>query len=198
MQEADMKRVMAVAVAVLMLMGPVYADGDFGSVGIAGGYSSKDNMGLFGFTGTYQYLASLSPSAGLGFALHSDFSLGLSVPGDLSFSFGTIAGFALEFRLTDEFALNFSIGPAIVAETGLGEASVGIGAGLDAEFSYFFGELKSVGITAGATLYPQFFVLDDARPGSMSFMGIGYIAMSFRYPAPVSLIALPVVDYILY
>ena len=83
-------------------------------------------------------------------------------------------------------------------ETGLGEASVGIGAGLDAEFSYFFGELKSVGITAGATLYPQFFVLDDARPGSMSFMGIGYIAMSFRYPAPVSLIALPVVDYILY
>ena len=155
-------------------------------------------MGLFGFTGTYQYLASLSPSAGLGFALHSDFSLGLSVPGDLSFSFGTIAGFALEFRLTDEFALNFSIGPAIVAETGLGEASVGIGAGLDAEFSYFFGELKSVGITAGATLYPQFFVLDDARPGSMSFMGIGYIAMSFRYPAPVSLIALPVVDYILY
>ena len=36
MQEADMKRVLAVAVAVLMLMGPVYADGDFGSVGIAG------------------------------------------------------------------------------------------------------------------------------------------------------------------
>ena len=65
-------------------------------------------------------------------------------------------------------------------------------------FSYFFGKEKAVGITVGATAYPQFLVLDDYRDTPFAIAAMGYAALSFRYPAPVTGLALPALAYIIY
>ena len=75
------------------------------------------------------------------------------------------------------------------------DPSFGIGVGLDTSLSYFIGESKAVGFTVGATVYPQFFVFDDVRDTHFSIMANGYIGMALRFPA--SLIAIPVLNYIL-
>ena len=91
--------------------------------------------------------------------------------------------------------LGFGMNLSVVAETGVGEPSVGIGVGLDTSLSYFIGESKAIGFTVGATVYPQFFVFDDIRDTHFSIMANGYIGMALRFPA--SLIVIPVLDYIL-
>ena len=100
----------------------------------------------------------------------------------------------LEFRISDSASINLLAGPAIAVDMGIVEPSVGMGIGADASFSYFFGTEKTVGVTAGVTLYPQFLVFDDSRDDYFSLDAYGYIAMSFRFPA--SLAALPAMLYV--
>ena len=191
-----MKKIIA-ALIIMLLAVPVFADGDFGSFAMTAGYSSKDSTALMGMNGTYQFLASAGSGISLGGSAHTDIAFGLNHQDTATIFIGTLAGLALEWRVNPSFAINISVGPAIVAETGVTEPSIGIGAGLDAVFSYFFGEGKSAAISGGATVYPQFFVSDDARSTSFSIAAMGWIGMSFRYPAPVSAFALPAIGYLI-
>ena len=191
-----MKKALSLIILFVMIASvPLTADSDLALIGMAGGYSSKDNTALLGFNGLYSYYASVDPSYGVGCGVKGDFLFGVNHPDDLSLSFSFLTGLALEFQFLNGLSLNFLLGPAVVAETGVGEPYVGIGVGLDTSLSYFIGESKAVGFTVGATVYPQFFVFDDVRDTHFSIMANGYIGMALRFPA--SLIAIPVLDYIL-
>ena len=193
-----MKRLAALAIAALVLILPVAADSDFGSFGMTGGYSSKDNTALMGFYGTYQYTSEASAHISLGFGTHADFAFGLNHKDELMLSMGYICGFGIEASITDTVSLNLTIGPAVMVETGITSASVGIGVACDTAFSFYFNKENSMGLTAGATVYPQFFVLDDGRPDRFSIAASGYIGMSMRFPATLSMLAIPAVSYLLY
>ena len=173
---------------------PAFADSDIATMGITGGYSMKDNTALFGFNAGYSYYASINESVGIGGGVHGDFAFGLNHRNDFTFASGFIGGLGLEFRLTEELSLNILAGPGIVAESGINEPSVGIGAGIDASVSYFFGDSKTIGITAGISLYPQFLIFDDAGHTPFRIAAYGYAGMSFRFPA--SIIAMPAMLYL--
>ena len=191
-----MKKIISLLILFIVIVSlPLAADSDLAVIGMAGGYSSKDGTALLGFNGLYSYYASVDPSFGIGYGLKGDFLFGLNHPDDLLLSFGFITGLGLQFQFINGLSLNLLLGPAVVAETGVGEPSVGIGIGLDTSLSYFIGESKAVGFTVGATVYPQFFVFDDVRDTHFSIMANGYIGMALRFPA--SLIVIPVLDYIL-
>ena len=66
--------------------------------------------------------------------------------------------------------------------------------GIDASVSYFFGDSKTIGITAGISLYPQFLIFDDAGHTPFRIAAYGYAGMSFRFPA--SIIAMPAMLYL--
>ena len=153
----------------------------------------KDNTALFGFNAGYSYYASINESVGIGGGVHGDFAFGLNHRNDFTFASGFIGGLGLEFRIKDAASINLLAGPAIAVDMGIVEPSVGMGIGADASFSYFFGTERTVGVTAGVTLYPQFLVFDDSRDDYFSLDAYGYIAMSFRFPA--SLAALPAMLY---
>ncbi len=193
-----MKRILTIAVAALFLILPVCADSDFGMFGVTGGYTSKDNTALMGFNGTYQYTADISNSIGIGVGSHADFSFGLNHSDELTLFSGVLCGLGIDVSFTDSASLNLTVGPVLAVEAGVKTASVGIGVGADAAFSYYFDNEKTVGITAGATIYPQFLVLDDGRSDNFSIAAVGYIGMSFRYPSPLAILAVPVFDYLLY
>ena len=55
-----------------------------------------------------------------------------------------------------------------------------------------------MGISVGATAYPQFLVIDDFGNKPFAISAMGYVAMSFRYPAPVTALALPALSYLIY
>ncbi len=188
-----MKRLLPI-LAILLLAIPVFADSDIATIGMTGGYSTKDNTALFGFNGGYSYYASVNSMLGIGGGAHGDFSFGLNHD-TFTFSGGFLAGLGLEIRATESSSVNITIGPALAMNSGTETASVGIGVGVDASYSYFFGDSRLVGVTAGVTAYPQFLVFDDSDARSFSMDAYGYIALSFRFPA--SLAALPVIHYIL-
>lgn len=192
-----MKKITIVILALVLLILPVAADSDFGSFGITGGYTSKDNTALLGFYGTYQYGAEVSSVLNIGLGSHADFEFGVNHDNVLSVFFGSLLGMGMDIRPMDSMAINITLGPALVVETGETTASIGIGIGLDTAFSYYFDVNKSVGVTVGATVYPQFFVIDDGRSSNFSIASLAYVGMSFRFPSPAAFIALPVIDYLL-
>ena len=191
-----MKKVLSLIILLIAIASiPLAADSDLAIVGIAGGYSSKDDTALLGFNGIYNYYASVDPSFGIGYGVHGDVLFGLNHPDEFLMSFGFLTGLGLQFQFLNGLSLNFLLGPAVVGEQGVIEPSVGIGVGVDTSLSYFIGESKAIGFTVGATVYPQFFVFDDIRDTHFSIMASGYIGMALRFPA--SLAAIPVLDYIL-
>lgn len=192
-----MKRIMLIAAIIAALSSALYADGDFGSLGMTAGYTAKENSALMGINGEYQLLASVSESTSFGFSSHVDIAFGLGRNRLSPLFIGTITGIGSEMRFSDMLALNLTFGAAVVAEMGGSGASVGIGPGLDAAFSFFLGMQHAVGITLGATAYPQFLIADDAQDRLFSVAALGYVAMSFRYPAPVSALAIPIA-YMIY
>ena len=165
-----MRKLLTTLAIMTLIATPAFADSDIATMGITGGYSMKDNTALFGFNAGYSYYASINESVGIGGGVHGDFAFGLN-----------------------SASINLLAGPAIAVDMGIVEPSVGMGIGADASFSYFFGTEKTVGVTAGVTLYPQFLVFDDSRDDYFSLDAYGYIAMSFRFPA--SLAALPAMLY---
>ena len=177
----------------LSVLAPLSADSDIATLSMTGGYSMKDNTALMGFNGSYAYYVSVGGGAGVGAGVHGDISFGLNHE-EFSFAGGFIGGLGLEFRLTEALSLNILAGPGIVAESGINEPSVGIGAGIDASVSYFFGDSKTIGITAGISLYPQFLIFDDAGHTPFRIAAYGYAGMSFRFPA--SIIAMPAMLYL--
>ena len=190
-----MKKYLAVFLVAVAVLSGAYADSDLAVLGLSGGYSTKDDTALLGFNGSYSYYASINESFGVGYGVHGDISFGLNHPDEFLFAMGFLGGLGLEFRLPGNMSLNLTVGPVLVADSGLIEPSIGFGAGVDASFSYFFGDTSCIGIVAGATLYPQFFVLDDSRSTNFSMDVYGYVGMAFRFPA--SLAALPALMYIL-
>ena len=62
-----MKRIMLIAAIIAALSSALYADGDFGSLGMTAGYTAKENSALMGINGEYQLLA-YSGLHSLGFA----------------------------------------------------------------------------------------------------------------------------------
>lgn len=192
-----MRKILTLVITTLFIILPLSADSDFGLFGISGGYTSKDNTALMGFNGTYQYSADVNNNISIGFGTHADFAFGLNHDDNLSIFVGTVFGVGLDAKLTDALSLNVTAGPVVVAETGISHASVGIGIGVDAALSYYFDNNRTVGFSVGTTIYPQFFVIDDIRTDNFSIAAMGYIGMSFRYPSPVSVFALPAVAYLL-
>lgn len=188
-----MRKLLTTLAIMALIATPAFADSDIATMGITGGYSMKDNTALFGFNAGYSYYASINESVGIGGGVHGDFAFGLNHRNDFTFASGFIGGLGLEFRISDSASINLLAGPAIAVDMGIVEPSVGIGLGADASFSYFFGTERTVGMTAGVTLYPQFLVFDDSRDDYFSLDAYGYIAMSFRFPA--SLAALPAMLY---
>ena len=168
-----MRKILTLVITTLFIILPLSADSDFGLFGISGGYTSKDNTALMGFNGTYQYSADVNNNISIGFGTHADFAFGLNHDDNLSIFVGTVFGVGLDAKLTDALSLNVTAGPVVVAETGISFASV------------------------GTTIYPQFFVIDDIRTDNFSIAAMGYIGMSFRYPSPISVFALPAVAYLL-
>ena len=130
--------------------------------------------------------------------LHSDFAFGLGNRRSLPLLLGVMGGAGFEFRFGNELSLNLSIGPAVVCDVSDRNSSVGIGLGIDGAFSYFFGQEKCVGFSVGATAYPQFLVIDDYGNKPFAISAMGYVALTFRYPAPVTLLALPALTYLIY
>ena len=193
-----MKRILTAVIIAVVLSASIYAAGDFGNLGITGGYTSKENTALFGFNGAYQFTADVSDYVGIGFGTHADFAFGLNHSDRLPLFFGWLFGMGLDICFNDSMALNISMGPSMVLETGAYDGSVGIGVGLDAAFSCYFDRQHSVGLSAGATIYPQFVVIDDSRDDVFSIAALGYIGLALRFPAPASLLALPALPYIIY
>ena len=191
-----MKRIIPIVIFLAMLM-PLSADGDFGNLSFFGGYSTQYDTPYIGFGGSYQYLSTISGGLSIGGGVHSDIGFGLK-GSSLPVMVGALAGIATEIRIGSDVSINLTVGPGVVAEATDSRSYAGIGLGIDASLSYFFGETKSIGITAGTSLYPQFAVFSDEKDGGFSFMGTGYIAVSFRYPAPASLLAMPAVGYLIY
>ena len=191
-------RKIAILLVFIILSCPLFADGDFGSFGITGGYSSVSEYGYIGFNGTYQLLASVTDDVSIGMGLHSDFAFGLGNRRSLPLLLGVMGGAGFEFRFGNELSLNLSIGPAVVCDVSDRNTSVGIGLGIDGSFSYFFGQEKCVGFSIGATAYPQFLVIDDYGNKPFAISAMGYVALTFRYPAPVTLLALPALTYLIY
>lgn len=194
----SVRKVILIFLVFASVLLPAAADSDLGSFGITGGYSSNRGFGYMGFNGTYQLLADVTDSTKIGMGLHSDFAFGITKKDTLPLFFASLAGVGFEFRPSVDTSLNLSLGPAVVVEMAEELAAVGIGAGIDFAFSYFFGKEKAVGITVGATAYPQFLVLDDYRDTPFAIAAMGYAALSFRYPAPVTGLALPALAYIIY
>ena len=192
-----MKRIILL-LALLLALAPVFADGDFGSFALTGGYSSQSGKGYMGFNGTYQLLASVTDDISIGLGLHSDFAFGFGGRYSVPLLVGVLGGAGFEFRLGDELSINLSLGPAVVCEVWDHLASVGVGLGVDGSFSYFFGQEKAVGISAGVSAYPQFLVVDDLGNRPFAISAMGYVALSFRYPAPVTTLALPALSYLIY
>ena len=189
-----MKRLLPI-LAILLLAIPVFADSDIATIGMTGGYSAKDNTALFGMNAGYSYYASINSMVGIGGGAHGDFSFGLNHGNEFTFATGFIGGLGLEIRIKDSASFNLLAGPAIAVDSGIDEPSIGIGLGIDASFSYFFGEARVVGIVAGTSLYPQFLVFDDSSDKAFSLDAYGYVGLSLRFPASIA--ALPTIMYIL-
>ena len=89
-------RKIAILLVFIILSCPLFADGDFGSFGITGGYSSVSEYGYIGFNGTYQLLASVTDDVSIGMGLHSDFAFGLGNRRSLPLLLGVIGGKSVE------------------------------------------------------------------------------------------------------
>ena len=171
----NMKKI-ATLLTVLLLSFSLSAATSMAMLGMSGGYSTSENgTGLLGFNSTAQYVADFSNSLGIGFGTHADITFGLGHR-DLSFFFGFITGPGFEFRIGNG-AINLTVGPAIVLE----ESSFGFGVGVDALYTYYFDQERTIGLSIGGSFYPQFIVDDSSRPdASFNFGGLGYVGITWR------------------
>ena len=190
-----MKKILTLVVTALFIILPLSAYTDFGSFGLTGGYTSKDNTALMGFNGTYMYASEVNSNLSIGLGTHADFAFGLNHKDNFSIFVGTVFGLGFDAKFTDSLSLNITAGPLVVAETGIDTPSIGFGVGLDAAFTYYFDQNRTTGLSVGTTVYPQFFVLDDGRSDNFSIACMGYIGISFRYPSPISMVAIPAISY---
>ena len=190
---------MLVLIIISAVILPLPADRDFGSVTFFGGYSSRYDTPLLGIGGGYQYLYEISDHIGIGTGVHTDVGFGIGSADHLAVLVGGVFGLAFEARLDPSSSINLTIGPGVIAETrGTADSSVGIGLGADASYSFFFGGNRTAAVTAGATVYPQFAVFDDARRTPFSIVAVGYLAISFRFPSPLPSLAMPALGYLIY
>ena len=188
-----MRKPAIVLLSIIAVSFPLHADSDIATLGITGGYSMKDSTALIGFNASYGYYLSLDNTAGMGAGVHGDIAFGLNHE-SFTFAGGFIGGLGLEFRIKDSMSANLLLGPGLTVESGVREPAIGIGIGIDASFSYFFGDSRLMGITAGVSAYPQFLIFDDAGREPFRLDVYGYVGLSFRFPA--SIIALPAMLYL--
>ena len=107
--------------------------------------------------------------------------MGFGLRDGLSFMFGMIVGPGFEFRLTPEQAINITIGPGLVMEAGHGYDSLAFGIGIDALYTFYLDEDRTLGFSVGGTFYPEFIIDDESRPdASFGFTAVGYVGMTWR------------------
>ena len=166
--------------AILLISSSIFAASSMASVGMIGGYSDAGSgYGLMGFNTSAQYLADISNKAGVGLGSHID--LGFGLRDGLSFMFGIIVGPGFEFRLTPEQAINITIGPGLVMEAGRGYDSLAFGIGIDALYTFYLDEDRTLGFSVGGTFYPEFIIDDESRPdASFGFTAVGYVGLTWR------------------
>ena len=176
-----MRKITAVIILTICIMLPLSAATEFGTLGFAGGYSTR-GAGIAGFNSTYQYLGDLSRYFGIGLGTHEDVAFDFA-DNYLGFFVGFIAGPGFEIRPAENMTLNITVGPSVILE-GPWEEAFGFGVGVDASYTYYFdGSYPQIGVTVGTTLYPQFLVFDDLdRNRNFLFAGTGYIGIAWRFP----------------
>ena len=166
--------------AALFLAAGLYAASAMVSMGMSGGYSdASGGYGMLGFNTTAQYVADISNKVGIGMGTHIDMDFGLRK--GAAFMFGMIAGPGFEFRLTPSQTINLTLGPGIVLEGGRGYSSFAFGIGIDALYTFYFDQDRTLGFSVGGTFYPEFIVDDESRPdAAFGFAAAGYVGITWR------------------
>ena len=177
---SSMKRITLLLI-VLMLSFSLTAATSMAMMGISGGYSSTaGGIGTLNFNATAQHVADLSNRLGIGGGVHVDLGFGLNKDG-IPINAGFMTGIAFEFRIGQASAINLTLGPALMAEAGDGYSSVGFGIGLDMLYTYYFDKDRTIGLSVGGTVYPQFLVSSDPEPSpAFSISGMGYVGVTWR------------------
>ena len=166
-----------------MLASSLSAASTMASFGFTGGYSdTAEGYGLIGFNTTAQYLGDISNRIGIGIGTHLDLDFGIAKEKwGIPFLFALIAGPGMEFRLTPSQTINLTIGPGIVLEAGRGFDSFALGLGIDALYTFYFDQDRTLGFSVGGTFYPEFLIDDETRPGAgFGFAATGYIGITWR------------------
>ncbi len=170
-------RKIAILLAALSIQAALFASSTTLSFGLTGGYSQVNNgTGTIGVNATAQYVADISNRFGVGLGTHIDASFGLNKP-DIPFSFGFILGPGFDIRLGTQHAINITVGPSLIAETGKRYSLAGFGIGLDAMYTFFFDETRTLGISAGVSVYPQFLVTGNR---DFSIAATGYVGITWH------------------
>ncbi len=168
------------SIVIFAITASLYAASTMASVGLTGGYSDADDgYGFIGFNTTAQYLADVSNKAGIGLGTHIDLGFGLKQ--GAAIAFGIVIGPAFEVRITPSQTINLTIGPGVVLEAGRGYSSFGFGPAIDALYTFYFDNNRTLGVSVGGTFYPELIIDDESRPeASFGFSAQGYVGMTWR------------------
>ncbi len=162
---------------VLAALSPLAAMSQMYSFGVIGGVSTGGESGYVGIGGSVLDTADINEVFGMGFGTR----------GDIAYEFrnglfcGLLAGIGMEIRPSQTFQIDIIVGPTLTFDFSDIASAFGFGIGGDFALSYFFTPDSDVGITLGASVYPQFQAwknLNDSRVFIIAAQG--YVAVSFR------------------
>lgn len=176
-----MKKIIITIMLVLALStSALFADMDYVTTGMTGGFSFVSEKPTFGFNTSYQYMARIGNDIYLGVNTHADFTM-LSYNNELGIGTGLLIGPAFGFAFNRSNFLSLTVAPALYLETGSGYDYTGFGVACDVNHTFYFGSNNDFGLTLGATAYTTF--LNITSENFDKPVGIdcsGYIAFSFR------------------
>ena len=144
----------AILLLLFVFIGALYADHEFVSVGLSTGYSSINKDAYVGGVASYHYLGRIDYQLSAGVGGRADYSVFLNPLSDDSCS-GIIFGPALEATINPSCYFNGMGGISIYNETDKdgNDEFIGIGLGAEALCTYYIGQAREVGISAGGAAY---------------------------------------------
>lgn len=179
-----MKKIIFTLLLVITLSSSaLFADMDYVTTGMTGGYSLVSDSPSFGFNTSYEYMARIGNNTYFGINTHADLNI-LIKDNKVNVGTGLLLGPAFGLAINNSNFLSITAAPALYFEVGSDYEYTGFGLGFDVNHTFYMGSDNDFGLTLGATAYTTFLNLmtenNEYVKSPVGFDCTGYIAFSFR------------------
>ena len=174
------KTIITLLLVTTLSVSALFADMDYVTTGMTGGYSLVSDSPSFGFNTAYEYMASIGNNTYIGVNTHADLNI-IVQENKVNVGTGLLLGPAFGIALNSSNFLSLTVAPALYLETGSNYDYTGFGVGFDVNHTFYLGSSNDFGLTLGATAYTTFLNIGSENIDKpIGFDCAGYFAFSFR------------------